>query len=317
MTHQLDLFGPKEPTLAPPDERWLHLAKRVPGHVRFGTSSWTFPGWKGLVYRREYRNDAQFMRDSLYEYARWPLAGTAGIDRSFYAPLDEVTLRTYAGQLPAGFRCVSKVWQELTTLVFPNHPAHGAKAGTLNSAFLDPERFDALIAQPYSAAFAAHAGPFVIEVPPASRLPDVGFFERRIERFLLAAPPQFHYAFELRDPALMTPRYLALLREHGASHCFNYWSKMPSLAEQLQWHGSEFGSAVVVRLMLPANADYETLKEQFKPFDRLVTPQPQMRSEVLRLIEATAARDVPTVITVNNKAEGSAPLTIAALAAMF
>lgn len=303
--------------LPPPEPRWLELKRRIPKHVYFGTSSWTFRGWNGLVYRTGYRSETAFTRDSLYEYARFPLFGTAGIDRTFYSPIDEVTLRTYAAQLPDGFRCVAKVWDELTSLVFPAHPRFAERAGSLNSGFLDPTRFSFTMGEPFIAAFLRHTGPFVIEIPPAQRLPEVGFFERRLEAFLQAADPRLQFAVELRDPRLMTPRYFAILREHQASHCFNFWSKMPSLLEQLAAHGPEFGRACVVRLMLPPLADYETLKQAYAPFDAIKEAQPAMRREVMSLIEATSRRDTDTFILVNNKAEGSAPLTIAALAGML
>ena len=50
---QLDLFGGAldaidRVPLAFDAER--ELSTRVPEHVRFGTSSWTFRGWGGLVY---------------------------------------------------------------------------------------------------------------------------------------------------------------------------------------------------------------------------------------------------------------------------
>ena len=30
------------------------LAARIPPLVRFGTSTWNYPGWRGLVYHRDY-----------------------------------------------------------------------------------------------------------------------------------------------------------------------------------------------------------------------------------------------------------------------
>ena len=45
---QLSLFGP--PAAAQLDTRAdEELMRHVPEHVRFGTSSWTFPGWAGIV----------------------------------------------------------------------------------------------------------------------------------------------------------------------------------------------------------------------------------------------------------------------------
>ena len=48
---QLDLFAIEDVT-PPHAAELLTLAERIPGHIRFGTSSWTFDGWKGRVYSR-------------------------------------------------------------------------------------------------------------------------------------------------------------------------------------------------------------------------------------------------------------------------
>ncbi len=51
---QLDMFGagPRAPVApAEVDDDLLRLGAALPPTVRFGTSSWTFPGWAGLVYR--------------------------------------------------------------------------------------------------------------------------------------------------------------------------------------------------------------------------------------------------------------------------
>ena len=29
------------------------IARQLPGNLHFGTSSWTFPGWSGLIYPPE------------------------------------------------------------------------------------------------------------------------------------------------------------------------------------------------------------------------------------------------------------------------
>ena len=50
------------------------------------------------------------------------------------------------------------------------------------------------------------------------------------------------------------------------------------------------------------------------PFDRLVEPQPAMREDVCTLIEEAGRRGYEVFVIVNNKAEGSSPLTVRALA---
>jgi uncharacterized protein YecE (DUF72 family) len=85
------------------------LAERIPPLVRFGTSSWNYPEWQGLVYHQDYQGKGASTR-MLEEYSAFPLFRTVGIDSSFYAPPTEEVLRGYAERLPPGFPCVSKVW---------------------------------------------------------------------------------------------------------------------------------------------------------------------------------------------------------------
>lgn len=315
---QLGLFQPKP---LPPAgfERLEALAERIPTDVRLGTSSWTFPGWAGLVYRGRYRNEKDFVQRSLGEYARHPLFRTVCMDRAFYAPLRRDELSAYATLLPEGFRCVSKVFNELSTWTFPKHPRYGARAGRRNEGFLDPWRFEELIGAPMREAFAAHLGPLIVEVPPVYGPADPEAFCDTVERFLAQAPPDMDYAFEIRDARLFTPRYLAVLRDGGASHVFNLWSRMPTPGAQLDrvervlgrgW----VGTPMVLRLMIPPGKRYGDLAAAFVPFDRMQAPQPEMRDDVVRLVRAARAAGTESWVIVNNKAEGSSPLTVAALA---
>ena len=79
----------------------------------------------------------------------------------------------------------------------------------------------------------------------------VGNWSSTIRFRIREAPPDLDYAFEIRDARLFGPRYLGALRAAGASHCFNLWSRMPPLGEQLRRTRGWVGSPLVVRLMLP------------------------------------------------------------------
>ena len=314
---QLELFGsaPRpEPPAAEPPRELVELGNRLPAHVRLGTSSWTFPGWSGLVYRKHYPNQKAFTLDSLAEYATHPLFRTVGIDRSHYAPLSAEDLASYAAQLPSGFRCVLKVWDELTTMVFPDHERYGARRGQRNPSFLDAARFRDEVAGPLLTAFRAHTGPLVLEVAPMRRAPSPREFEDALARFLKAAPPELHLAVELRNRELLTPRYLAILKHYAASHVLNFWTLMPTIGEQLRIPEILPGPFVVSRLLLPPYRGYEQRKRELSPFDRVLDPQPQMREDVIELAERAGELGHTLFVIVNNKAEGSAPLTVKALA---
>ena len=68
-------------------------------YIRFGTSTWTYEGWKGTIYNRVYTK-SNFKQTCLEEYAEYPLFGTVGIDHTFYGPANDETLKRYASQLP-------------------------------------------------------------------------------------------------------------------------------------------------------------------------------------------------------------------------
>ena len=66
--------------------------------------------------------------------------------------------------------------------------------------------------------------------------------------------------------------------------------------------------------MLHSGLSYEQAKENYQPFDKLVDPDPASRRDIATLATKALEFDVPMTVVVNNKAEGSAPLSILALA---
>jgi uncharacterized protein YecE (DUF72 family) len=322
------LFGKDEPQLElfdqpiddgpdPVEEKQRSLealAAALPGKLRFGTSSWTFPGWAGLVYHRRYPNQRAFLKDSLGEYAAHPLMRTVGIDRGYYTPVPAEDLASYSAQLPDDFRAAMKVWQQVTMPGYPRHPRYGEKAGTRNPDFLNPELFSEAVHAPTLQAFSKHMGPWIVEIAPSPTPLDPTWFNEKLGAFLDAVPRDFPFAVELRDRKLLNAAYARTLTEHGASHVFNYWSRMPGLADQMRVQGLLGAEPLVVRLLLPPGQRYADLKEAYAPFDRLVEPQPGMRQELVRLVQAALERDIECYVIVNNKAEGSSPLTVEALA---
>ena len=74
---------------------------------------------------------------------------------------------------------------------------------------------------------------------------------------------------------------------------------------------------VMVRLLLRPGTWYENQKQVFAPFDKLVEPDDEMRRDVLDIVHRASVAGRGAFLLVNNKAEGSAPLTIEALAERY
>ncbi len=321
---QLGLFGGAEPVGKQrrlPEvvirEEDRALAARLPPLVRFGPSSWSFPGWRGIVWQGEH-SEAELAEEGLYALSRHPLFRTVGVDRGYYTPVPAEAWRRYREQAAPGFSVVCKAWSEVTTAVFPHHPRYGARAGAANPAFLDVEITLSQIVRPYLDEMGPHAGPIVFEIPPFSATAaDARRVADRLAALFERLPPEGRYAVELRSRALLTPRYLQVLAAHRVAHVLNYWAAMPTVGEQLSLPGIFTAPFVVSRLMLPPGERYDERRAAMAPFDRIVDPQPTLRTDVLALVERTVAEGRETYVIVNNKAEGSAPLTIATLAALI
>lgn len=309
---QLRLFGDEPSAAAPAVEDDARLAARLPEGLSFGTMSWSFPGWQGVVYA-ERRSQAALARDGLAEYARHPLLRTVEIDRGFYAPVPEADLARYAAQLPAGYRCCLKAPQAVTAAALYDAGASEARA---NPAFLSVARLRAEVLDPVARTFAGHLGPLILEFPRAPRglraAPDA--FAERLDAFLGALPGGLELAVELRDPELLVPAYAQALGRRGAAHVYSYWSGMPLPSAQARVVPPERGPFVLLRLLLPPGSRYEERREAFAPFDRILAADEPMRREAVGLAQDALRRGQRAVILVNNKAEGSAPLTVRALA---
>ena len=286
------------------------IAERLPPGTFFGTSSWSFPGWKGIVYSSS-RTQTALAREGLREYARHPLLTTVGVDRSYYAPVPMDDLRTYAEQLPAGFRCCFKAPASVTAV------ALGAPARpTANPDFLSVDRLVDDLLRPCDAVFRDHTGPIILEFPPFPRSVrlDPAEFHARLDRFLSELPGGFEYAIELRDPRLFTPAYRDILARQRVAHTFNYWSAMPTPGDQTALVPPEDADFCVVRLLLRPGTWYEDQRERFRPFNRLVEPDEAMRADVVAIARRVVNRGRRVFVLVNNKAEGSSPLSVVALA---
>ena len=71
---------------------------------------------------------------------------------------------------------------------------------------------------------------------------------------------------------------------------------------------------MVARLLIPPGQRYDARKRDLAPFDRVVDLQHKMRDDVVKLAEACEKLGKVLLVIVNNKAEGSSPLTVRALA---
>lgn len=305
----------------PPDADSADLAAALPGRIHLGTSSWNFPGWKGLVWDKDYA-ETKLSRQGLAAYAQHPLLRTVSLDRAFYRPLSAAQYAAYAGQVPDDFRFVVKAPSLVADALVRAEDGRGMQA---NPAFLSPELAVSEFVQPALEGLGAKIGALVFQLSPLppswlARLPEL---LDRLARMLAALPPlkptapDGVIAVEVRNPELLTPALAAVLRAAGATYCLGLHAKMPPIDEQLPLLRALWPAPLVCRWNLHRKHGaygYDEAKKLYEPFDRLVDPDPGTRSTLAKVMAATAAAGLPVYVTCNNKAEGSAPLTVRELA---
>ncbi len=310
---QLSLFGGDAagPGPAPVSPEVTALAGRLPAPVRLGTSSWSFPGWAGLVFDGRHPAEA-LSRDGLAAYARHPLLRAVGLDRTFYAPLDAAALARHAAQVPADFRFLVKASQACT---FPT-VRDGAGPPRENPRFLDPAFARDLVVAPAVEGLGQRLGTLLFQFPPLPRhlVRDPARLAARLSGFLSALPPGAPYAVEIRNRELLVPDWGAALAASAAAHGYTVHPSMPGLPEQASAFPVESQPALVVRWMLGHGRGYEEARDLYAPFDRLAAPDPGSRADVAALVARAVAAGREGIVVVNNKAEGSSPLSIVELA---
>ncbi|MBA4284223.1 MAG: DUF72 domain-containing protein [Xanthomonadaceae bacterium] len=306
---------------APPDPVHQALAAALPPNLRLGTSSWYFPGWDGLVWDGEY-DQATLSKEGLRAYAQHPLLRTVSLDRAFYRPLTVSQYTAYAAQVPDDFRFVVKA---PSLIADASIRGDDGKSLSHNALFLDPDTALREFVRPALEGLGHKLGALVFQLSPLPglMLATIGQQIAKLDALLAALPdlrlaaPDAVVAVEVRNPEWLTPAFTAALKRHRASYCLGLHAKMPPIAEQLPILRALWPSPLVCRWNLHMKHGafgYESARDEYAPFNRLVDPDPETRQQLARVIGGTVANGMPAYVTVNNKAEGSAPLSIAALA---
>lgn len=286
----------------------VELAERLPKTVRLGTMSWSFEGWRGIVYSRD--SDAKRLaQEGLEAYSAHPLLGAVEIDRSFYEPLPAAAFAHFAEQVPSEFRFVVKAHEQCTLLRYPDHARYGKKRGEANPYFLDPSYAIDAVVGPACEGLADKLGALLFQFPPQA-LGVPARFADNLTSFLSRLPRDAPCAVEVRNPELLTPAYGAALSQHGVMHCHNVWGAMPDVREQARQLPKTVRQRLVVRWLLRGSDTYEGARSRFLPFNQLREEDQTNRASIVDLVARAVSFDVPALVLVNNKAEGSAPLSV-------
>lgn len=315
----------------PSDETTHALAARLNPRIRLGASTWSYPGWAGIVWDAGPYSEAGLAKNGLPAYAQHPLLRCVGIDRSFYRPLTEAQYARYAGQVPDDFRFVVKAPALVTDALVRGEQGQGRQP---NPAFLDPVLATQEFITPALAGLGDKVGALVFQLSPLPlhspqfrQLQRLPLLLERLRVLLRALPdvrgatPDGVVAVEVRDPEWLSPaiapQLAAVLKETGATYCLGLHAKMPRLAEQLPLLRALWPGPMVCRWNLnPLHGayGYEDAQRSYEPYDRIHDVDAETRALIVRTVRGVTGAGQNAYVTISNKAEGCAPLSARALA---
>lgn len=317
---QLSLFDELSPVSSvAPEELQLHydaelsqLRQALPDNLFLGCSSWSFPGWEGFVYPAGPRwNEAKLAKKGLPHYARHPLLRSVSLDRGYYAPIPPTVLREYAAVVPADFRFVVKAPETLVTATLRG--PEGVEVP--NPSFLDEAQALEEWVNPCLQELGAKLGSCLLQFPPL-KLQSVGGvrgFVTMLHRFCESIGPQVPLAVELRNPELFSALYRESIQRCERFHCVNIHPNAPLLTGQIEFAVEQ--PLCLIRWMLhPQLRGYSQAVGMFEPFNRLVKPDEESLLALAQLCARREQMKLPTIVIINNKAEGSSPLSLLRLA---
>lgn len=157
--------------------------------ARIGTSGWTYPHWKHVLY--EGVPSGRWLERYAEEFDVVELNG------SFYRWPSEARFAAWAARLPAGFTMTVKAPRGLT---------HGKR-------LREPEVWIERIGRGLD-ALGDRRGPLLVQLPP-----DMERDDARLDYFLGAVPDDIQVVVEPRHPSWVDDAVFDLLARHGASYC--------------------------------------------------------------------------------------------------
>ncbi|MBC7682085.1 MAG: DUF72 domain-containing protein, partial [Ferruginibacter sp.] len=281
----------------PPDPAWTALAHTLPRQLRMGTSSWTYPGWAGLLWDGDY-SETTLSKHGLAAYARHPLLRTVSVDRNFYRALSASQYAAFAAQVPDDFRFVVKAPSLVTDALVRAENGRGQQT---NAAFLNAGLAAQDFILPALEGLGHKVGALVFQLSPLppqllARMPEV---LARLGRMLAALPalrptaPDGVFAVEVRDPAFLTPDFITVLRSVGATYCLGLHPKLPPIGEQLGILRALWPGPLVCRWNLNrvhGAYGYEDARDVYAPFNTIVDPDPDTRLTLAKAVAGTVGR---------------------------
>ncbi|MFR6028644.1 MAG: DUF72 domain-containing protein, partial [Sutterella wadsworthensis] len=263
--------------------------------------------------------------DGLSVLARTPWLGCVCLERGYLHPHSQAELAVLASAVPADFRFIVRA-PALVTSVFV-HDRRG-RAGGLNREFLNVAAAAAFV-RSCTDGLGEKLGGVLFDFGPypssqmktlqgrQKAVEELGAFAEGLVRELGSADAAPVLAFEVRNPTLLTPRLMALLRNFGIRPVMGLNEGMPGLQRQMR-------ALAACDAQDPSDPDWRLSGPLFVRWHRSgpLSPvfvrdpesksagDPVTRTLIASLVMRAVRSGVPAYVLAGDDAEGDAPRTL-------
>jgi len=274
--------------------------------VRFGTCSWKYDSWRGLVYsdqaKKNYLQEYSKKYDSV-EIDQW-FWSLFGIDK-VSLPLPN-TVDEYTNSVPENFKFTIKVPNSITL----THFYRKIKSNPLkvNPYFLSVELFETFLNSLKPMHPKIGLLMFQFEYLNKQKMSFQSEFMDKFSGFIEKCNSDFSYGIEIRNPYYLNKKYFEFLNKFNLGHVFLQGYYMPDIGEIYQKYWSMIKTVSALRLHGPDRSDIE--EKSKGNWNKIYEPKDDELSRISKIIEEIHSKNLDVYVNVNNHYEGSAPLTI-------
>lgn len=274
--------------------------------IRFGTCSWKYESWKGLVYPEE--EGFNYLK----EYSKH--FDTVEIDQWFWSLFqpskvvlpNKDLVKEYKTSVPENFLFTIKVPNSITL----THYYSSSKNDQLisNPHFLSNDIYNEFIniLEPIKNQIGCLI--FQFEYLNKQKMNSLVEFQNHFSNFYSNIDKHFPIGIEIRNPNYLTKNFFAFLKDLKIVPVLLEGYYMPPVIETFNKFKEYFTGTIIFRLHGPDRKNIEHISKGI--WNQIYIDRQEELKGLSKIFKELITKDVDLFINVNNHFEGSAPLTI-------
>ena len=275
--------------------------------LRFGTCSWKYDSWKGIVYSDI--NPKNYLKEYSEKF------DTVEIDQWFWSlfqpskvvlPQKRV-VEEYKQSVPEKFLFTVKVPNALTLTHF--YPESKVDQLNPNPHFLSLDLFNRFLTSIDPIIKQIGCLIFQFEYLNKQKMSSQAEFQLKISDFFQKYKQELPtVGLEIRNPNYLNEKYFKFISNLKLAHVFLEGYYMPPISEIYSEYKKYINSISVIRLHGPDRKGIEKLANE--NWNQIYVNRDDEIKSIVEMIKELQNNEVDLFINVNNHFEGSAPLTI-------